>query len=262
MAAWSPNVNIMVKAAEKAARSLIRDFGEVEQLQVSKKGPSDFVSAADHRAEKIIREELLKSRPSFGFVLEECGIIEGSDGHHRWIVDPLDGTSNFLHGIPHWAISIALEKDGEVIAGVTYDAIRHELFWAEKGKGAFMQSKRLRVSGRDRLDMSIIGAGSPSKGRGDHDLFLKNVEKVLPQSASFRRMGAATLDLAYVAAGRLDGFWEYEIKSWDMAAGYLMIREAGGFATCPNGKPDPVNSGNILAGNPEIHKQLLKCLKN
>ena len=262
MAAWSPNINIMIKAAEKAARSLIRDFGEIEQLQVSKKGPSDFVSAADTRAEEIIHDELIKSRPTFGFLMEEKGEIKGSDGQHRWIIDPLDGTSNFLNGIPHWATSIALEKDNEIIAGITYDSIRQEIFWVEKGKGAFMRSKRLRVSGRERMDNCIVGSGSPSKGRGNHEVFLKNIEKVLPKTASFRRMGAATLDLAYVAAGRLDGFWEYGIKEWDMAVGYLMVREAGGFATCINGKQNPVYSGNILAANPEIHKQLLTCLSH
>ncbi|MGB4057152.1 MAG: inositol monophosphatase family protein, partial [Alphaproteobacteria bacterium] len=229
MALQSPDINIMIKAAEKAARSLIRDFGEVEQLQVSRKGPADFVSAADRRAEEVIHAELKKARPGFGFLMEESGEIKGTDSDSRFIIDPLDGTTNFLHGIPHWCISIGLEEKGEMKAGVVYDPIKDEMFYAEKGQGAFHRRKRLRVSGRINMDSAIITTGAPRRAGGGHELFFKEQRAVWDLGASLRRYGAAALDLAYVAAGRFDAFWERDLKQWDTAAGLLMVKEAGGF---------------------------------
>jgi myo-inositol-1(or 4)-monophosphatase len=250
--ALSPNMNVMLRAAEKASRSLIRDFGEVEQLQVSLKGPGDFVSAADMRAEKIIHEELSKARPNFGFLMEEQGEIKGSDGEFRWIIDPLDGTTNFLHGLPHWAISIALEQRGEIVAGIIYDPIKDEMFRAEKGSGAFMKNKRLRVSGRKDMALSVIAAGAPALNRNDHGTYLSQLAALLKSVAGVRRYGAASLDLAYVAAGRYDGYWEDDLKPWDVAAGILIVREAGGFAGTLSGQGNPVYDGDLLAANQGI----------
>src|SRR5205807_8958884 len=218
----------MTSAALKAARGLVRDFGEVEQLQVSIKGPGEFVSTADLKAERTLRNELHRARPGYGLLFEEGGTAEGSDPRHRWIVDPLDGTTNFLHGIPHFAISIALERDGEIIAGVVYEPIHDEMFWAEKGIGAYLNDRRLRVSARRQLGEALIGTGIPFGGRGDHPAYLATLAGVAAATSGVRRLGAAALDLAYVAAGRYDGFWEFGLFPWDIAAGLLLVRDAGG----------------------------------
>jgi len=260
MAVRSALVNVMVRAASKAARGLLRDFGEVEQLQVSRKGPADFVSNADRDAERIVREELAKARPKFGFLLEEGGAVAGETGQ-RWIVDPLDGTTNFLHGVPHWAISIGAEDNGQIVAGVIYNPVSDELFWAEKGQGAFLNDRRLRVSARKRLVDSLIGVGAPFAGRGDADQVAAELAAVMPKVAGVRRFGAASLDLAYVAAGRLDGFWETGLNPWDVAAGLILITEAGGFVTEIDGGRDPLSGGSILAGTPTLHFELMKLLK-
>ncbi|MEM7443881.1 MAG: inositol monophosphatase family protein, partial [Pseudomonadota bacterium] len=215
--AGSPLINVMVRAAERAARQLVRDFGEVEQLQVSRKGPADFVSQADLKAEKTITTELAKARPSFGFLMEESGTKEGQDADWRWIVDPLDGTTNFLHGLPHWAISIAAEEKGEIVAGVVLNPISNELFWAEKGKGAFLNDRRLRVSSRRTLQEAVLATGIPFLGHGDISTFQAELTRLMPQVAGIRRYGAAALDLAFVAAGRFDGFWESKLNAWDVA---------------------------------------------
>ena len=251
---------VMTGAAQRAARNMKRDFGEVEQLQVSQKGPSDFVSAADLRAEKTLRADLAKARPRFGFLLEEGGDVKGEDTHHRWIIDPIDGTTNFLHGIPHFAISIGLEMDGEIIAGLVYNPIVDEMFYAEKGKGAFLNDKRLRVSSRSNLAGCVIGTGIPFNGLPGHKPYLKQLERVMGTVAGVRRMGAASLDLAYVAAGRFDAFWEMGLKPWDMAAGLILVKEAGGYVTELNGGKDVLASGNVLTANPKIHKQFLELL--
>jgi myo-inositol-1(or 4)-monophosphatase len=260
MALRSALWTVMTGAAQKAARALKRDFGEVEQLQVSYKGPSDFVSAADLKAEKLLCMELTKARPRCGFLLEEGGEVSGEDKHHRWIIDPIDGTTNFLHGIPHFAISIGLEMDGEIIAGLVYNPITDEMFYAEKGKGAFLNDKRLRVSSRGTLPDCVIATGIPFHGLPGHKPFLAKLESVMSNVAGVRRMGAASLDLAYVAAGRYDAYWETGLKPWDIAAGILLVREAGGYITeLDNGK-NVLNSGNVLAANPKLHKPLLDLL--
>lgn len=261
MALSSPDLNVMVKAAEKAARSLNRDFGEVEQLQVSRKGPADFVSAADKRAEKVIFDELKYARPTYGFLMEESGEVKGT-ADARFIIDPLDGTTNFLHGIPQWAISIALEEKGEVTVGVVYDPVKDELFHAVKGQGAFLRRKRLRVSGRGNMDMAIVATGAPRRALNNQEQFFKEQRAVWDTGASLRRLGAAALDLVYVAAGRYDGFWERNLNQWDVAAGLLIVREAGGF-TCDidSDKNDPFKTGNVLAGNEDVFATLKKVLR-
>jgi myo-inositol-1(or 4)-monophosphatase len=255
-------INVMAGAAHKAARGLVRDFGEVEQLQVSKKGPADFVSNADLRAEKTLRDELSRGRPGYGFLLEEQGEIAGEDGRHRWIIDPLDGTTNFLHGIPHFAISIALERDGELVAGVVYEPVHDEMYWAERGQGAFLNGRRLRVSARQKMQESLFATGIPYKGRSGHETFLRQLEAVMAVSAGVRRFGAASLDLAFVAAGRYDGFWERGLKPWDIAAGIVLVREAGGFVTDVDGKATMLETGNIVAANDQLHQLLRKVLPN
>ena len=260
MALRSALWTVMTGAAQKAARALKRDFGEIEQLQVSHKGPSDFVSAADIKAEKILRAELTKARPRFGFLLEEGGEVLGEDKHHRWIIDPIDGTTNFLHGIPHFAISIGLEMDGEIIAGLVFNPVTDEMYYAEKGKGAFLNDKRLRVSSRTSLTESVIATGIPFHGRPGHKPFLVQLERVIGEVAGVRRMGTASLDLAYVAAGRCDGFWEAGLQPWDIAAGIILVREAGGYITELNGGKNVLGSGNVVAANPKLHKQLLSLL--
>jgi myo-inositol-1(or 4)-monophosphatase len=251
---------VMTGAAQKAARAMKRDFGEIEHLQVSQKGPGDFVSAADLKAEKILRMELQKARPRFGFLLEEGGEIAGEDTHHRWIIDPIDGTTNFLHGIPHFAISIGLEMDGEIIAGLVFNPVTDEMYYAEKGKGAFLNDRRLRVSARSNLNECVIATGIPFHGRPGHKPFLKQLERVMGEVAGVRRMGTASLDLAYVAAGRCDGFWEMGLKPWDIAAGIILVREAGGFITELDGGKNFMVSGNVVAANPKLHKQLLSLV--
>jgi myo-inositol-1(or 4)-monophosphatase len=259
--ARSALLNVMVQAATKAGRSLARDFGEVQNLQVSLKGPGDYVSQADRKAEEIIYNELLKARPGYSFLMEESGTVKGSDDQHRWIIDPLDGTTNFLHGIPIFAISIALERQGVLVAGLIYNPAMDELYTAERGGGAFLNDRRLRVAARRNLNDAVIGTGIPHLGRGDHGHYLVELRNVMGEVSGIRRMGAAALDLAYVAAGRLDGFWEDALHPWDMAAGMLIIREAGGFATDKAGGPDIFGTGGIVAGNEAIHTALLKTLK-
>jgi myo-inositol-1(or 4)-monophosphatase len=261
MAVRSATINVMAGAALKAARGLIRDFGEVEQLQVSVKGPGEFVTTADLRAERVLRAELQKARPGYAVLMEEGGAEAGSDPRHRWIVDPLDGTTNFLHGIPHFAISIALERDGEVVAGLIYEPLRDETFWAEKGAGAFLNDRRLRVSGRRRLAEAVIGTGIPFGERGNHTLYLETLRGVMAATSGVRRMGAASLDLAYVAAGRLDGFWEFGLAPWDIAAGLLVIREAGGYVTDLAGGHRMMETGDVLAANDHLHLPLAQLLK-
>lgn len=244
----------MVDAAEKAGRSLIRDFGEVENLQVSKKGPGNFVSAADHKAEKIILGVLQKARPEYDLLMEESGLTKGIDRKTRWIVDPLDGTTNFLHGIPHWAVSIALEKDGDIVAGVVHDPVKNETFWAEKGTGAFMNSRRLQVAARTSLKEALVS----TYAGGEHAV------KMLAgyEGSVVRMMGSAALSLAYVAAGRCDAYWEKGLQAWDAAAGSLIVREARGLVTDMSGGKDFVYGQNILAANASIHADLLKLFKS
>jgi myo-inositol-1(or 4)-monophosphatase len=252
-------LNVMTAAATKAARGLVRDFGEIENLQVSKKGPADFVTTADKKAEEVLVAGLTKARPRFGFLLEEGGKIEGADTSNRWIIDPLDGTTNFLHGIPHFSISIALERDGEPVAGVIYEPITDQMFWAEKGQGAYLNGRRIRVSARRRLEESLFATGIPFAGKQDHDRFLSQLKAVMAVSAGVRRFGSAALDLAYVAAGRYEGFWEFGLHPWDIAAGIVLVREAGGFVTDIGGG-GMMESGEILAANDSLHGPLLKIL--
>jgi myo-inositol-1(or 4)-monophosphatase len=257
----SPLLNVMVQAVMKAGRGLRRDFGEVEQLQVSLKGPSDFVSAADRRAEEVLAQELQRARPDWGLLMEERGAVAGRDPLHRFIVDPLDGTTNFLHGIPQFAISVALERQGTIVAAVIHNPATGELFTAERGSGAFLNDRRMRVAGRRELSASVIGCGIPHRGRGDHALFRRELAAVQGAVAGVRRYGAAALDLAWVAMGRLDGFWERDLSPWDMAAGVLLIREAGGFVSDLDGGDDMLAKGHIIAGNDAIRRDLFGVVK-
>ena len=258
--AQSPAMNVMRAAVEKAGRALRRDFGEVENLQVSKKGPGDFVSQADLKAEKILFEELSEARPGYGFLMEERGVVEGADATHRWIVDPLDGTTNFLHGIPHFAISVALEREGTLVAGVIYNPITDELFFGERGQGAYGPGGRLRVAGRDRLSEAVLACGAPHGERKGRAEFITETQKLLPNIAGLRRFGAASLDLAFVAAGRFDAFWERGLAAWDMAAGIVLVREAGGLVSDLTNRPKMLETGDVIAGNEFIHGALLKEL--
>ncbi|MBR0755941.1 inositol monophosphatase [Bradyrhizobium jicamae] len=258
---YSALINVMVKAARRAGRSLSRDLGEIEQLQVSLKGPANFVSKADKRAEEMLYDDLAKARPGYGFLGEEGGIREGTDKSHTWIVDPLDGTTNFLHGIPQFAISIGLKREDTIIAGVIYNPATDELYIAERGKGAFLNDTRLRVAGRRQLDECVVACGLPHIGRGNHQLALQEMAALQPKVAGFRRFGAASLDLAYVAAGRLDGYWERNLNAWDIAAGLLMIREAGGTVSGIQGNDDPLVTGHVVCGNEFVHGELIKILK-
>jgi myo-inositol-1(or 4)-monophosphatase len=253
-------MNVMIAAARKAARALTRDFGEVEQLQVSRKGPSDFVSAADLKAEKTLYEELAKGRPGYGFLMEERGEVAGTDKTNRWIVDPLDGTSNFLHGIPHFAISIALEREGVLVAGVVYNVVRDELFWAEKGAGAYLNDRRLRVAARGEMRDALIATGTPWNGKPGHETFLAECGRVIGATAGIRRFGAASLDLAYVAAGRFDGYWERNLSPWDVAAGAVIVREAGGFVKEIDGG-DFLKTGALIAANERLLPLLTKTVR-
>jgi len=265
MVSHSGLITVMTRAVRKAAPRLRRDFGEVEQLQVSKKGPGDFVSMADKRAEASIVEELRNARPDWGLLLEEGGEIEGDPTKPRWIVDPLDGTTNFLHGIPHFAISIAVEerKPGgrsEISHGLIYQPLTDESFWAEKGRGAWLQDRRLRVSARRHLDEALIGTGIPHLGRGETESWSKIYNAIAPEVAGIRRLGAASLDFAWVAAGRMDGFWEDDLDIWDAAAGVLLIKEAGGFVTDYRGSDRSFERREYLAGNGDLHSKLHKLL--
>lgn len=260
MPVQSPLVTVMVRAARKCARTLARDFGEVENLQVSKKGPADFVSAADLKAEKTLRHELSRARPAFGFLLEEGGAVAGEKDAPRFVIDPLDGTSNFLHGVPHFAISIGVEREGALLAGVVYDPLRDEMFWAEKGAGAYLNEHRLRVSARDKLVDALVATGMPFKGHESHPAYLPQLETMMAEVAGVRRMGSAALDLAYVAAGRYEAFWEYGLMPWDLAAGLLIVREAGGLVSEIEGEGDPYASGNVLAANNRLHGPIRELL--
>ncbi|MEO9336451.1 inositol monophosphatase family protein [Mesorhizobium sp. SB112] len=259
--ARSAILNVMVQAAMKAGRSLARDFGEVQNLQVSLKGPGDFVTQADRKAEEVLFTELQRGRPGYSFLMEERGVVEGEDSQHRWIVDPLDGTTNFLHGLPIFSISIALERQGQIVAGVIYNPAMDELYTAERGGGAFMNDRRLRVSGRTKLSDCVIGTGIPHLGRGHHGNYLVELRNVMADTAGVRRLGSAALDLAYVAAGRMDGFWEQPLSPWDIAAGMLLVREAGGFVSDKDGGQNMFDDGSIVVGNEAIHRALLKTLK-
>jgi len=270
MASQSALINVMQKASTYASRGMLRDFGEVENLQVSRKGPADFVSRADINAERTIRKELSKARPDWGFLMEEGGVIEGSDPDAPvWVIDPLDGTTNFLHGIPHFAISIAvMETDTQgrkvITAASVFDPVKNEFYSAERGKGAYLNERRLRVSGRRSMAESLFGSGIPFLGRGsdeDHDAFVKQLAKIMAVSSGVRRNGAAALDLAWVAAGRLDGFWEKGLSIWDIAAGVLLVREAGGFVSDFASRDKSLDSGDVVAGNPSIHGDLIRHLR-
>ena len=253
-------MNVMIAAARKAARALARDFGEIENLQVSRKGPSDFVTSADIKAEKTIFEELSKARPGYGFVMEERGVVEGTDKTNRWLVDPLDGTTNFLHAIPHFAISISLEREGVLVAGVVYNVVRDELFWAEKGAGAYLNDRRLRVAGRSDMRDALFATGTPFNGKPGHAKALGEIERVIAKTAGIRRFGSAALDLAYVAAGRFDGYWERGLNAWDIAAGAVLVREAGGIVTEIDGE-DFMKTGAVLASNQALAPQLQQTVR-
>jgi myo-inositol-1(or 4)-monophosphatase len=250
----------MTDAARKAGRTLARDFGEVTELQVSKKGAADYVTAADLKAEQTLMEELLKARPGYGFLGEERGLIEGTDKTHTWIVDPLDGTTNFLHAMPHFAVNIALRRESLIVAAVTFNPANGDLFWAERGKGAFLNDRRLRVAARTRMDEAVFATGIPFMGHGQHGRFLKELHQVTQRVSGVRRFGAAALDLAWVAAGRFDGFWERDLSPWDMAAGLLLVLEAGGVVTDADGGPDPLATGSVCVANSHLHPLLLERL--
>ncbi|NGQ89924.1 inositol monophosphatase [Rhodobacter sp. HX-7-19] len=257
----SANLNLMIKAARKAGRSLVKDFREVENLQVSTKGPGDFVSRADREAERIIKEELMGARPTYGWLGEETGGQDGQDPTRRWIVDPLDGTTNFLHGMPHWAVSIALEHKGEIVSAVVYDAAKDELFWAEKGAGAWMNDRRMRVSGRREMHEAVFATGIPFGAKSTLPAMLQDLARLMPACAGVRRWGAAALDLAYVAAGRYDGFWERELSAWDIAAGILLVREAGGFVSAIREGDDPLEKGALICANEPLFEPFRRIIR-
>jgi len=257
----SANLNIMIKAARRAGRSLVKDFREVEHLQVSMKGAGDFVSKADFAAEEIIKEDLLGARPTYGWMGEESSSIEGKDPTRRWIVDPLDGTTNFLHGMPHFAVSIALEHKGEIVAGVVFDPAKDEMFIAEKGAGAWMNESRLRVSGRRSMIETVYATGLPFGGRADLPETLQDLARVLPGCAGVRRWGAAALDLAYVTAGRYDGYWERSLNAWDIAAGIIIVKEAGGLLEAINPGANPLDDGTVVCANEQMFEPFAKIIR-
>ena len=261
MITHSALIKVMIDAARKAGRALARDFGEVAELQVSRKGAADYVSAADLKSEQTIFEELSKARPGYGFLAEERGMIEGTDKTHTWIVDPLDGTTNFLHAMPHFAINIALQREGQIVAGVTYNPANADLFWAERGRGAYLNDRRLRVAARTKFDEAVFATGIPFLGHGQHGRFLKELHQISQRVSGVRRFGAAALDLAWVAAGRFDGYWERDLNVWDIAAGILMVTEAGGTVTDADGGVDPLLTGSVCVANAELHGPLLERLK-
>ena len=267
MAAITGLIRVMERAARRAGNRLRRDFGEIEHLQVSRKGPADFVSKADMRAERSLYDDLLQARPGWGFLLEEAGEIAGEDGQPRWVIDPLDGTSNFLHGIPHFAVSIAVQERkldgsgwGDVTAAVVYQPITDETFWAEKTRGAWLHDGRLRVSSRNRMSDALIATGIPFQGHGNFSEWSRIFGALGPEVAGIRRFGAASLDLAWVAAGRFDGFWESDLQPWDTAAGCLLVREAGGFVTDYRGRSQPIHTEQVLAGNDGLHSKMHKVV--
>ena len=257
----SANLNLMIKAARKAGRSLVKDFREVENLQVSLKGAGDFVSRADIAAEKSIRDDLMGARPTYGWLGEETGEAEGQDPTRRWIVDPLDGTTNFLHGLPHWAVSIALEHKGEIVSAVVFDPAKDEMYWAEKGAGAWMNEARIRVSGRRSMSDAVFATGVPFGTKKTLPATMRDLARLMPACAGVRRWGAAALDLAYVAAGRYDGYWERELGAWDMAAGLLLVREAGGFVGAVREGREIFESGSVIAANGELFQPLCEILR-
>ncbi|MAP95742.1 MAG: inositol monophosphatase [Ponticaulis sp.] len=259
----SPLITVMIKAARAAGRGLARDFGEVENLQVSKKGPGDFVTNADHRAEEVIYAELSKARPGYGFIMEERGVVEGTDKTNRFIVDPLDGTLNFMHGIPHFAVSIGHVREGVLNAGVVYDVIRGDIYWAERGQGTWLENRRLRVASRIKLSQAVLATGTPFIGHSPerHKKFSDEMAALTPETTGIRRFGSAALDLAFVAAGRFDGFWERHLKSWDIAAGIVLVREAGGVVEEIDGG-DVLETGNVLAANPSLTPKIRSKLKS
>ncbi len=255
-------MNVMTAAVLKAGRGLKRDLGEIENLQVSVKGPGDFVTAADTRAEKTIFEELSRARPGYGFVMEESGRVEGADRSHTWHIDPLDGTTNFLHGVPVFAVSVGLEREGHLVAGVVYNPATDDMYFAERGQGAYLNNRRLRVAARRDIAEALVGCGIPALGRAaSHPRFKAEMAEVMARAGVLRRFGAASLDLAYVAAGSCDAYWERGVKSWDVAAGALLVREAGGFVTTADGGDDLLGGGSILAGNEIMHRAMLDILR-
>jgi myo-inositol-1(or 4)-monophosphatase len=255
-------LNVMVNAVLKAGRGLARDFGEVENLQVSLKGPGDFVTAADRRSEQVLIAELGRARPSFGFLAEESGETAGSDRTHRWIIDPLDGTMNFLHGIPIFAISVALEREGSLVAGVIYNPILNELYTGERGSGAFLNDRRLRVARRSKLADCVIATAMPQLVRPGQAAYLAELGAALPKVAGVRRTGSAAMDLAWVASGRFDGLWQHNLSPWDMAAGTVFVREAGGFVTDASGGDASFATGSVVAGNETVHRDLLALISS
>ncbi len=257
----SPSLNVMIAAAKKAARALIRDFGEHENLQISKKGPADFVSTADSRTERILVEELTRARPGYGFLLEETGVVEGRDKTHRFIIDPIDGTTNFLHGIPQFAMSIALEREGILVSALVFNPVTDELFVAEKGHGAYLNDRRLRVAARKQLSDILVASGAPFLGKQGRSEFLAELDGIIASTAGMRRFGSAALDLAWTAAGRFDAYWERNLKPWDVAAGILLVREAGGVVTDMDGRDSMMDCGHILASNEALHRPLMDLLR-
>lgn len=259
----SANLNLMIKAARRAGKSLVKDFREVENLQVSTKGPGDFVSKADREAERLIKEDLIGARPTYGWLGEETGGEDGADPTRRWIVDPLDGTTNFLHGMPHWAISIALEHKGEIVSAVVYDPAKDEMFWAEKGAGAWLNdNRRLRVSGRRSMAEAVFATGVPFGAKKTLPAMLADLARLMPACAGVRRWGAASLDLAYVAAGRFDGYWERELQPWDIAAGLLLVKEAGGLVGPVREGDDILGRGAVLCANEPLFEGFGKIIRN
>ena len=258
----SANLNLMLKAARRAGKSLVKDFREVENLQVSTKGPGDFVSKADREAERMIKEDLMGARPTYGWLGEESAPEDGADPTRRWIVDPLDGTTNFLHGMPHWAVSIALEHKGEIVSAVVFDAAKDEMFWAEKGAGAWMNERRLRVSGRRQMHEAVFATGVPFGAKKTLPAMLADLARLMPACAGVRRWGAASLDLAYVAAGRFDGYWERELQAWDIAAGILLVKEAGGMVQAVREGDDILEKGAVLCANDPLFAQFSKIIRN
>jgi myo-inositol-1(or 4)-monophosphatase len=259
----SANLNLMIKAARRAGKSLVKDFREVENLQVSTKGPGDFVSKADREAERLIKEDLMGARPTYGWLGEETGGEDGADPTRRWIVDPLDGTTNFLHGMPHWGISIALEHKGEIVSAVVYDPAKDEMFWAEKGAGAWLNdNRRLRVSGRRSMAEAVFATGVPFGAKKTLPAMLADLARLMPACAGVRRWGAASLDLAYVAAGRFDGYWERELQPWDIAAGLLLVKEAGGLVGPVREGDDILGRGAVLCANEPLFEGFGKIIRN
>ena len=263
MIRYSANISIMISAARKAAKSILRDFGELEKLQVSIKGQNDFVTMADIKAQEIIHYELSRARNDYGFLMEEGKIKNNiDDNEYTWIIDPIDGTLNFMNGVPYFAISIALNFKNKIIAGIVYDPVHNDFYWAEEGVGAYLNDQRLRVTNKKSIENSLIALGIPFLGRGDHAKHIRIQQAVMEKVAGLRRFGAASLDLAFVAAGRVDGFWEFGLSPWDVAAGIILVREAGGIAIGIDNKENPLLTGNIVAGNINIVNNLQQIINS